>query len=92
MKISKSEDADSNLGQDEENSKDGSEVSGNSAQDVRPPTPVQNDEARMPDVLITPSTDVPGVISITSESSDIKLSKITKVRIFYYFPNMILLG
>lgn len=79
MKISKSNDADSNIGQSEENSKDGSDVSGNSAQDIRPLSPVENEETRVPDsVLTTPCTDVPGVIS-TSESSDNKLTKIAKV-------------
>lgn len=79
MKISKSEDADSNIGQNEESSKDGSEVSGNSIQDAQPPSPVQSEEARVPDnVLIASYTDIPNVISSTSETSD-KSTKSTKV-------------
>ncbi|XP_026325993.1 ubiquitin carboxyl-terminal hydrolase 3-like isoform X2 [Hyposmocoma kahamanoa] len=79
MKISKSEDADSNIGQHEESSKDGSEISGNSAQDAQSPSPVQSEYTRVPDnVLIATCADIPNVISSTSETSDIKSTKTTK--------------
>lgn len=80
MKISKNEDTDSNIGQNEESSKDGSEISGNSAQDTQPPSPVQSEDTIMPDnVLSTTCADIPNVISNTSETSDIKSNKTTKV-------------
>lgn len=80
MKISKSEDADSHIGQNEESSKDGSEVSGSSVQDVQPLSPVQSEEARVLDnVLTTSCADIPNIISSTSEPSDNKSTKTTKV-------------
>lgn len=80
MKIIKSEDADSNIGQNEESSKDGSEVSGNSAQDAQPPSPVRSEEARMLDNVLTATcADIPNVINSTSETSDNKSTKATKV-------------
>lgn len=82
MKIIKNEDTDSNIGQNEESSKDGSEVSGISAQDVQSPSPVLCEEARVPDnVLIATCADIPNVISSTSKTSDNKSSKATKVRL-----------
>lgn len=99
MKISKSEDADSNIGQNEESSKDGSEVSGNSVHDAQPPSPVQSDDTRMPDnVLIVNCADIPNIISSTSETSDIKSTKTTKVWLLffsinsYYYPLMCVLN
>lgn len=91
MKISKSEDTDSNIGQNEESSKDGSEVSGSSAQDAQLPSPVQSEEARVPDNVLTATCtdDIPNVISSTSETSDNKSTKSTKVR-FLKFPIIII--